>query len=81
MKYLLLISLFLTGCATTQPPFVEVPKVQPSIEIMEACEEFVFPVDGSINGLGNALKLNKKVYEQCNKQNNSKKEFILNITR
>lgn len=77
MKYLLIL-LLLSGCATQQPQIIDIPKVQPSADIMFDCEDFIYPKNGSYDELKVILIQNKGVYEQCNKQNLSKKEFILN---
>jgi len=80
MKILIIsILIMLTGCASTQSQVIsDVPKVHASNEIMKDCEEFIYPVDGSLQAFAKALYENKKVYIICFDQNKQKKQFILN---
>lgn len=73
------LSMLITGCATTIPVIPDLPKVQAPISIMESCKDYVRPLDGSIGSITHALVENKQVYENCNKQNEGKKTFILDL--
>lgn len=76
-KFLLILTLLLSGCATTQvvtPNIIEAP-----YEIMSNCSEYVYPEIGNFtyNDLLDVIVKNKKVYVNCVKLNNAKKDFIL----
>lgn len=78
---LIILACFISGCATTQPQIVDIPKIQPSAEIMKDCEDFILPSGPSLSDFGNSLKQNKKIYELCKSQNEAKKKFINDISK
>lgn len=79
MKYILLLTMLLTGCATTKP--VIPLNIQAPSEIMKDCEELEKPKDFTFGAFVVANLEYKKLYEQCKNQNKAKKDFIININK
>ena len=76
MRLALFLTLLLTGCATTSPQVVEVPKVVPDVEIMASCPAFLEPTAKDGKSLLLLDSKNYKIYLDCNKLNEEKKKFI-----
>ena len=76
--FLILFPLSMAGCTTLQP--VTVPKVQPKAEIMKDCDTWIVPENTKASFI-NALTINKQSFDICKLQNNSKKEFILEVSK
>lgn len=77
MKILIAIMFFfLVGCASK--PIINTQKtlIAPP-EIMQECEEFLIPKDGSFEEMLRNIVENKKQYELCKNQNKAKKKFII----
>lgn len=79
MKKILFITLFLSGCATTQSN-VQMNIIAPE-EIMKECVELEKPKDGTFGSFVASNLEYKKLYEQCKTYNKAKKDFILNLNK
>lgn len=75
MKYLILSTILLTGCATTQQNINL--KVEAPLETMRDCEDLQRPKDFTFGSFVVANIEYKKMYEQCKNLNQAKKQFIL----
>jgi hypothetical protein len=77
-KLLLILVLLLSGCATTQPvKTVIIPqKLNAPNNIMQDCPPFIKPQIGTFEDFMTTLLNDKKIYDICNLQNQSKKNFI-----
>ena len=78
MAFLAVMSL--TGCATN-PQIVAIPKVQPSIAIMEDCGTMQKLSDGTYQEAVNLLVVNANKFYECKKLNKAKKDFIINNSK
>lgn len=74
-RIVLIISILLTGCASTKQ-IIDVPKVRASSEVIAECPAFVNPNGKSFQDFIDSVVLNKEVYILCNNLNKAKKEFI-----
>lgn len=80
MKYLIiLIAAMLTACTTIQPQVIT-KTIKPNPEIMKDCDNFIIPQKGTLGEFMIITIENKKLFELCKNQNNSKKKFIEKIT-
>lgn len=76
MKIALVLTLFLTGCATSPTLTVANKYNSPEASIMLSCPEFIKPTTGTPAAFMQALTDNRKLYSQCSLLNESKKKFI-----
>lgn len=78
-RILFLITLFLSGCATTQSNIQL--KIEAPEEIMKECVDLEKPKDNTFGSFVSANLEYKKLYEQCKTYNKAKKDFILNLNK
>lgn len=79
MKYILILAIFLSGCATKQQNIQL--NIEASAETMRDCEDLQLPKDFSFGSFVVSNLEYKKMYEQCKNFNKAKKQFILDLKK
>jgi hypothetical protein len=76
MNFLIATLVFLLAGCSTFTPKVDIKTIKVPHEIMQDCDDFLIPKDGSFEEFMAKTVDNKKIFELCKTQNKAKKDFI-----